>query len=1040
MWSQLEIVLLTQADCLCNGGPPTQVLDLVIDSDSGPFQYYWSGPDSYQSFGRSPGNISVPGEYIVTVTNSMNCEFIRSINIESCSDNIKLESLEDAIEHPSACNSADGSIYFRFGGPAGGSGPYTMTLYGQDGNEVPQGTYGWSDLAAGFYSISVVDANGCTADFDVELVPQYGFSIAGNTTVSPCPGENNGAIEILVVGSSEYTITWPDDSHESELKNIGAGTYCVTVSDDNDICDDVVECYTLDEMDLEPLVVASHAVVDACPGGKNGYVSISVFGGRKPYTYQWSIDDTPFLNSEGNPITGAYVGPVSAGQYCVTITDHCGSTLAECYSVGETLPISISGTVISDACPSTGEFGMFEAPKGGIDIEITGGTGNYNIQWSHDNNYTGKKPRGLDPGTYCVTVTNAYAACGTASDCFVVQERISPTIEVIDLQHCEAGDCSQAFIDIAVTNGEGPFSFDWFAYADGGIYFTADTEDISNLPGVGQYCVKVRSPNECPIQKCIDIQNCEDVPSPNITNIITIPVSPAFLEGAIGVDISPADAEFQYSWEGPDGFTSTEQELIPADGPGEYTLTINNGCGDEVSRTITIEECTLDLTFIPISNDCSAQSLAPFTIEVANTTEEDEFFFLNPATNSFVYHPFERFDEETSITTLDFRTGIVENHPFAIINQDGCGGIVNITIAPSEVDAETFDYIHFGNDYVNQTYIPQYCRRATECNGLVAAGPTTLSEVVITAFTDGDGACAFNISCGETILAGNIPGSITTTSGITDDGLNCEEGEFCVGTVNMDATNYFRYLSLLDDDPTSTSTSQVELEVTLKEPLITTITGPVEESVEINEYGECERVRKCKGQVVERTGFGSPTSRLELRSNGTELGVCYEVTYCGDVEISATPTSISPGLCGGIAALVSNEGEFGSVFDALSERIKNSNSIGDIYPVAPIQDYSAKNNVLLTEVRKTAQESLGSYIFPNPTDGICTIILDKEHEYDAPNYHIKVSNLLGEIVYSKAVQQHEYSLDITNFQNGYYILIVNDQNSSTRTHHLIIKQ
>lgn len=1039
------VTTFTQVLELCSGIEPIEFETLPDCNDQGgtiianvnggvpPYAYEWSdGAITAELMGIPAGT------YSLTVTDQVGCSTMGEVELESFSPEIFLKGLDDAIENPTSCQSTDGGLYFRFGGPTGGTAPYTNTMYDMDGNIIPEGDYGWADLTAGIYTLLVEDANGCTAEFEIQLIADFGINLAGYDYIAPCSGQADGIIELVILSNNPYEVLWSNGETTETITGLAEGAYSVTISDG--ICDDIVETFILEGLQVDPLYVNAD-VVQPCSGEAKGSIYLSPNGGRTPYSIQWSHD--PDYSAFG--IHNLAVGE----SYCVTITDACGASFNDCYTIEAAPDITINGIVI-DACPIVNENAQFPPALGSIELSVSGGnSGYYAYEWSHDEDYTGSYPTQLEPGTYCVTVTTSAGGC-QATKCFYVNERPQPTIVVSDYQQCEGNDCSEAFIDITISGGDtdldGPFTYEWFAYVDGGEYFTAETEDLFDIPGAGNYCVIVSRPGECSVMKCIEIRDCGNAPSPTIVNIYSVPISPVFPSGAIRPEVIPEGNNFSYSWTGPNGFTSSEQDLLTANVPGEYTVTVDNGCGDVATRTTLLEECTLDLTFVPISNECSAENQAPFSVDVANTSEDDRFFFFNPGTQSFIEQTTPQFDPETSVTTLDFRAGVVSNYSFAIVNQDGCGGTVSITIGESEVHAETFEFVQFDYDYQHQAYIPRYCMRATQC-GDYLVGVEFISEVEITSFLDGSEGCFFNIACGETVLQTGIPGSRILTSGISETGTHCEEGEYCVGTTTMDATNYIRYILLANSTPGDhIDIPQTFFPVYLKDPISVVQTGEVEESVEIDEdTGGCRRVRRCQGEIVEESNLGLPTSQLEYRSNGTEGGICYEVTYCGSIEMSAVPTSINNEFCT-IYAIVGEEEELNELSEEYAERTDGETKPVDISP--KVLRYEPA--LLLKKNNQDNQEEeelylnnaqTDSYIYPNPNSGICNIILNADNSgTENPNYRIVVTDLLGKELMVEQVESNRYTLDVSQLKDGYYIISIYDRDNPIPTHHTMIKQ
>ena len=1021
----IEITEITPSQ-FCDGAP-TGSIDLSVEGAYAPITYFWYGGPNGE-FSAETQDISglYPGEYCVTVTDGLcgTASLCVEVGCTNQCPEITLEGLDNAIEHPTTCESNDGSIYFRFGGPAGGLGPYVMTLYDNERNIIPRETYGWNNLAAGLYTISVVDANGCTGDFEVELIPQSGVVIADYFIEPPCPGESNGTIEILVVGSTEYTISWSNGATTPEIKELAAGTYCVTITDE--ICN-VEECFTLNELDLAPLEITSARVIDACAGFSSGEIDIiNVDGGKPPYTYEWNDDYG----------TSSDLTAIPPGQYCVTITDACNATLTQCYTVSEVPALSVTGTVVADACLTIDEDDIFSVPKGEIDIEVSGGNGGYEIQWSHDENYTGTQPRGLDPGIYCVTVTGTLGACGTASECFLVEERDALVVTIADYQQCDNGDCSNAFIDIDVSGNTGPVTYDWFGYVEGGTYFESDAEDIDPVPGIGSYCVTATSADECPAELCIDIEDCADVPEPSIIQHFIAPQSEVFEYGAIDINVQPQDYDFAYSWIGPDGFTASTQDLFPAAGAGVYTVTVNNGCGVEVIETYTIEECQLELSVASIDNRCSGEGYATVLIDVANTDQDDRFLFLDPETETF-QPTSSRFFSDGNYTRLVFSTGD-GNANIAIINEDGCGGIVSVTIEPSTIHANSWNYSYFfPNLNSSGGYVPVYCGIATTCAGALVDDEFVDAYEVSTPSLEydpnTDATCIMNLSCGSHFnftIEGNVIADIVT---LAPDGVSCLQGEFCRGNIILsnNQTGFRDYHRLLTgtDNPDHQS-----ILVTVDAPFQAVNIGAVQTTTKLVGK-DCIRERECPdGTIVEQVNIGDPVTHRDCRTNATTgAQECWDVETCGDQIVNETYLGdLPPYSCGCIIALVSNNGSGSELTTGtINNRIINQGSTTSIRPVdisSSIGSYRLKQDIEASVL--DYDKGHFAFVYPNPTTNILNIRFDNEQK--SSTYKITLTDILGQKVLSTETYEST-TVNLRELEAGVYILTIFDADGKSQS-------
>jgi gliding motility-associated-like protein len=113
---------------------------------------------------------------------------------------------------------------------SGGTSPYLFSLNG--GTYQSSGIF--SNLAAAAYTISVMDANLCTANVSVTITEPELLSIASITADASCPGVGDGSITLTLTGGTQpYNVIWSDGVLTQDRLNIPDGTYSVVVTDNN---------------------------------------------------------------------------------------------------------------------------------------------------------------------------------------------------------------------------------------------------------------------------------------------------------------------------------------------------------------------------------------------------------------------------------------------------------------------------------------------------------------------------------------------------------------------------------------------------------------------------------------------------------------------------------------------------------------------------------------------------------------------------------------------------------------------------------------
>lgn len=357
----------TDATCTASDGTAT-----VTASGVAPYTYLWSDGQINQT-----ANNLAAGSYTVTVTDDIGCEITENVTVNSNNTTITASSsTTDA-----SCGNADGTATTT---PNNGTSPYTY-LWSNG-----QTTQTANNLAAGSYSVTVTDANGCTGIISGIVVsnpnsPTSSASVSSNYNGAEvsCNGATDGeATASATGGTSPYSYLWSDGQTTATANNLPAGTYTVTVTDD-------VSCSSVSTVTItEPDALAATDVVTdvSCNGDSNGEIDLTVTGGTGTYTFSWS-----------NSATTEDVTGLTADTYSTTVTDVNGCSL----SVG---PITVSEPDAIVLTETTTDVTLPGGSDGAIDLTVSGGTPTYTYSW--DNGATTEDISGLTAGSYICTVTD----------------------------------------------------------------------------------------------------------------------------------------------------------------------------------------------------------------------------------------------------------------------------------------------------------------------------------------------------------------------------------------------------------------------------------------------------------------------------------------------------------------------------------------------------------------------------------------------------------------------------------------------------------
>jgi gliding motility-associated-like protein len=338
------------------------------------------------------------------------------------------------------------------------------------------------NLPGGAYQVSISDAQGC-ATIDTFMLDSVNvMSFADTTLTSPsCAGLTDGLISIGVQGGQPpyVSFNWmPTQTNTSTVSNLGAGTYAVTVTDNQG-------CTLVGSFDLEepPAITATFSGIStvSCFGVCDGEVTAEVSYASTPPT----SGDFTFLWDDGN--TDSLRTDICAGVHAVTITD--GNNCFAIDSVDIPTPPEVSGAATTTPASCFGE------DDGTATIAGAGGNGApYTYLWSDPNGTTTPTVGGLVAGEYTVTVTDANGCTGVVDSVFVTQPDeigITQNLPGSADPNCFGGTDGSLAIDVAGGN-VGVFTYEW----SDGANIVGNTEDLEDL-AAGAYSVTVTDPNGC---------------------------------------------------------------------------------------------------------------------------------------------------------------------------------------------------------------------------------------------------------------------------------------------------------------------------------------------------------------------------------------------------------------------------------------------------------------------------------------------------------------------------------------------------------------
>ena len=354
----------------------------------GPYSYTWwpIGGSSSTATGL------VQGDYQVTIIDGNLCTDTYLVTVDAVGG----PAITLVTSTGVSCNgSVDGQATV---GAAGGSGNYTFSW-----NPGALSGNAQTNLAAGDYSVTVLDEAGCTDNITVTITEPAQINLTPANVNSATCGLADGDVGVFVNGGTgPYSYAWtPNIGNTQVVNNVSSGLYNVSVTDVNG-CSETTNIVVPDATGPSVNVVSSTDV--SCFGVNDGSATVEAIGGATPYTYQWSP-------TGGN---NASATNLSGGNYEVLVSDANGCLGFTYLTIDEANEIIINSTVVDEDCG---------ADNGGIFAFASGGAGGLTYLWS-PGGQTSTSLVNLENGNYSLTVTD-FDGC-TATENYTISVIYDP--------------------------------------------------------------------------------------------------------------------------------------------------------------------------------------------------------------------------------------------------------------------------------------------------------------------------------------------------------------------------------------------------------------------------------------------------------------------------------------------------------------------------------------------------------------------------------------------------------------------------------------
>ncbi len=481
-------------------------IGITVDGGVPPYQFQWSNGATSQSIENLP-----KGTYSLTITDAADSTLELSTQVEAPTPLRTSANITDT-----ECGRISGAIDLSIDG---GTAPYTFLW--NDG----QTTEDLNQLAAGDYSVTITDNNGCRTQASYTVKETSSLKMEASQVNLQCHETGTGSINIEVSGgTAPYSYLWSTGDTTQNLANLDKGTYFIWVTDDMGCTQSHQIKIAKEQLQAEISSTNAGCLED------NGSATITSLNGSGPYNIVWQNGDTTLtadnlapgthtvnitdingcqiteevtISRDSGPqihVLSAWTGctpedsievslSASGGQepyewmvneefseetfylteeteFLVTATDQNGCVTSKMVTVNPaTAGPQFNLNVIDASCSN---------PEGAASVNF-GGDGPYPVFWNGVQGSTYKS--GLEPGPYEVKVVDANG-CETTKT-FTISEKIIPTAEIRTTE--TQVDCSNEnnLLNAIVTNAE---TISWeFESADNAWFFTSSDSETATF-------------------------------------------------------------------------------------------------------------------------------------------------------------------------------------------------------------------------------------------------------------------------------------------------------------------------------------------------------------------------------------------------------------------------------------------------------------------------------------------------------------------------------------------------------------------------------
>lgn len=405
-------------------GNSTGSFTVTPSGGTAPFTYTLTTPLQTNGTGVFTGLPA--GSYNVTVKDNLGCTTTASVTLTQPTA-LTLTTTSS----PAKCFGAASGTVSASG--SGGVAPYTY-LWPALGSSTLSTV---NNVAAGTYSVTQTDANGCSIVQSVVVTQPTSLTLTSTLTPATCGNANGSGTVTVAGGTPAYSYNWSNGGISSVLTGASAGTYTLNVTDFNGC----ILTRTVSVTNIPgPTAITGTTTLAGCGLANGTYNVTGVTGGTSAYTF--SVDAVS---------TGSLTGGLIAGTHTVTVSDANGCLFSTTFNVGTAIGPATATVVTSNAsCGSANGTATVTS--------VGGGTAPYQYSFNGGAFAVGNTTSGLIAGTHTVTIQDANSCTLTVN--YNVLNNGSPNSAIVSTTNTSCFGGNNGGFTVVGSGGSGaPFTY-----------------------------------------------------------------------------------------------------------------------------------------------------------------------------------------------------------------------------------------------------------------------------------------------------------------------------------------------------------------------------------------------------------------------------------------------------------------------------------------------------------------------------------------------------------------------------------------------------